>query len=131
MRDLHILKAPVSKYQRNERYAEAASVSFRAYVERFLLPELKRKSGVTYGIEEMNRESSLYRFGVMLSEDPSIFVVHTQDDFLLKADDLAWLSARLGPRLTVFPYGGHCGEINFPQFDQLVKQVFPAVSKFH
>jgi hypothetical protein len=50
-----------------------------------------------------------------LRANPNIRVIVNQNDFLLADEDLAWLHATFAPdRLTVFPQGGHLGNLSNP-----------------
>jgi hypothetical protein len=39
--------------------------------------------------------------------------MHNADDVILGAGDLGFLRQTFGDRLTVYPYGGHCGNLNY------------------
>ncbi|MOA58787.1 hypothetical protein D3C78_1832550 [compost metagenome] len=38
---------------------------------------------------------------------------HNRDDLILSPGDLGFLRRTFGERLTLFPYGGHCGNMNY------------------
>ena len=123
--DRGILKSEVSKHRRNARMAEAQTFSFRRYAELFIMPNLKTQNGVGRSLEALNSKSSLYQFGDYISSQPGLFVIHSQDDFILKPGDTEWLKEKFGARAAILPYGGHCGLLNFPQFTAAIKKVFP------
>ena len=56
---------------------------------------------------------SLYALKDYLSTSKKISVMHNADDVILGAGDLGFLRKTFGDRLTVYPYGGHCGNINY------------------
>ncbi|MNP85317.1 hypothetical protein D3C76_1850040 [compost metagenome] len=39
--------------------------------------------------------------------------MHNADDLILGPGDLGFLRRTLGDRLTVYPHGGHCGNLNY------------------
>jgi hypothetical protein len=122
--DLKILKSPVTRYRRNARYDEARQFSFNEYMSRFLYPQIKKQKTADYNIEAMNRESSFYQFGDYVQNHKGLYIVHTADDFILKPGDIRWIQDKFGSRATIFPYGGHCGAMNFPAFANYLKKVF-------
>jgi predicted alpha/beta-fold hydrolase len=124
VRDLGILKSPVSRTHRNARYDEARSFSFNDYLKLFVFVDIKKTKSPTYSLEDMNAEASIYQFAGVIKNNPNIFVIHSKDDFLLKAGDLQWLQTQFGPRATLFPYGGHMGSLNFSEFADRLKTIF-------
>jgi len=56
---------------------------------------------------------SLYALQDYLKNSPKIAVMHNADDIILGPGDLGFLRKTFGNRLTVYPYGGHCGNINY------------------
>ena len=50
-----------------------------------------------------------------LRSNTQIRVIVNQNDFLLTANDLAWLRNTFSPeQLTIFPQGGHLGNLSHP-----------------
>lgn len=56
---------------------------------------------------------SLYALKDYLHDSPKIAVMHNADDVILGPGDLGFLRKTFGGRLTVYPYGGHCGNLNY------------------
>ncbi|MDU8479127.1 serine/threonine protein kinase [Pseudomonas syringae pv. actinidiae] len=56
---------------------------------------------------------SLYALKDYLHSNTKIAVMHNADDVILGAGDLGFLRKTFGDRLTVYPYGGHCGNLNY------------------
>jgi len=56
---------------------------------------------------------SLYSLKDYLHNSPKIAVMHNADDVILGPGDLGFLRKTFGDRLTVYPYGGHCGNLNY------------------
>jgi pimeloyl-ACP methyl ester carboxylesterase len=122
--DLGILKLPVTRHQRNARYDEARGFSFGQYLNQFVYPNVLKVRGAAYNMDKMNRDSSLYQFADTIKNNDHIYVIHSNDDFLLKSGDVAWLKSNFGKRATIFPYGGHCGSMNFPEFATQMETIF-------
>jgi len=56
---------------------------------------------------------SLYALKDYLHDSPKIAVMHNADDIILGPGDLGFLRKTFGDRLTVYPHGGHCGNLNY------------------
>ena len=56
---------------------------------------------------------SLYALKDYLHDSPKIAVMHNADDVILGPGDLGFLRRTFGDRLTVYPLGGHCGNLNY------------------
>lgn len=124
VRDLKVLKSPVSRHRRNQRYDESRSYSFNQYLTQFVFPQVKKSKPEGYTAWDLNDESNMYQFADHIRTRQNIFLIHSEDDFILKAKDLAWLRDTFGPRALIFPFGGHCGAMNFPQFGDALKGIF-------
>lgn len=122
--DLHILKSPISRYLRNERFEEARGISFNQYLKLFLFPQVVKLKKPGFTPADLNEEVSFYQFGPYIHDHGDIFLIHSSDDFLLKSGDVSWLQDTFKERALIFPAGGHCGAMNFPEFKTQVKKVF-------
>ncbi|RJG09991.1 serine/threonine protein kinase [Pseudomonas cavernicola] len=56
---------------------------------------------------------SLYALKDYLKTSSKIAVMTNADDLILGPGDLGFLRRTMGERLTVYPYGGHCGNLNY------------------
>ena len=65
--------------------------------------------------EQLFAAADLYSQEAGLREDERIFVFTNKDDFILQPSDLAWLEDVFAGRITVFPGGGHLGNMFMPQ----------------
>lgn len=94
-------------------YMDAAvGVTFEDYVEEYLLPFLVFKD------PSMTRERaiaacSLESIAAYLRKSSHIKVMTNRDDLILTREDLSFLGATFGPRLKVYPVGGHCGNLRY------------------
>ena len=63
-------------------------------------------------LTQLVNQVSLYKLDY-LHDSPKIAVMHNADDVILGPGDLGFLRRTFGERLTVYPYGGHCGNLNY------------------
>ncbi|MDX9730486.1 MAG: hypothetical protein RBT63_01830 [Bdellovibrionales bacterium] len=124
VRDLGILKKKVTRFQRNDRMAEAKAFSFLRYVDLFILPTLKLDRKFEWDRQDLNHATSLYQFEDYLRTEKDVFVLHAKDDFILNSNDAAWIQDVFGDRAQVLPFGGHGGTMVLPQFTSYLKEIF-------
>jgi len=90
----------------------AVGVSFEDYVREYLLPFLQfHDPAITP--EKAVAACSLEAIGPFLRGAGGIAVMTNADDPILTPENFAFLERTFGPRLTVFPAGGHCGNLRF------------------
>ena len=97
-------------------YAEESfEISFRAYMEEFLLPYLQH---LQPGLDRytMMRQCSLYDIRSYLKETDKIVLIGNRNDVILNEHDLAFIDSVFGDRARMFPTGGHCGNMMFSPF---------------
>ena len=71
--------------------------------------------------ETMEKADDLRTYDAGLRANPDIRIIDNQNDFLLTDEDLAWLHATFGPDvLTVFPQGGHLGNLINPTVQKTI-----------
>lgn len=103
----------IEKNESLSPYLDAAvGVSFEDYVDEYLLPFL------AFNDPAMTREravaaSSLESIAPFLRESTSIAVMTNADDPILTPDNLDFLKRTFNGRLTLYPAGGHCGNIRY------------------
>lgn len=108
-----VLQTPFSKWRREPTYAEILDFSYRDYVTRFLFPHFRTKGIST---ADFKHHGTLRHFGPALGRSRKAAVITNRNDFLLAPGDLPWLRSTLGPsNVTVFPDGGHLGNLASPQ----------------
>jgi hypothetical protein len=93
----------------------SSSSSFQNYLQTVVLPTLSSKSGVAPTVEAVAEQESLTSLASFLQQSNSVFMMHNQDDFLLQDSDLQFLTTTFGSRLTLYPYGGHIGNLWYSQ----------------
>jgi hypothetical protein len=64
-------------------------------------------------ISQLIDQVSLYALSDYLKNSSKIAVMHNADDIILGPGDIGFLRNTFGDRLTLYPYGGHCGNLNY------------------
>lgn len=104
-----VLQTPISNWRREPVYNEILKYSLGDYFEKFAVPYYKQK-GITR--DQLVREVNLKTQSSKLHAQSKVRVIVNENDFLLRPQDITWLrSIFTNSRLTVFPDGGHLGNI--------------------
>jgi len=71
----------------------------------------------------------LRTYDTALRANPNVRVIVNQNDFLLEDEDLAWLHATFTPeQLTVFPQGGHLGNLFNPSVQKSIMRALDGLT---
>ena len=71
--------------------------------------------------ETLEKGGDLRTYEEGLRANPAVRIIANENDFLLTAEDLAWLRATFpAERLKLFPQGGHLGNLSNPTVQQAV-----------
>ena len=103
----------VEKNESLSPYLDAAvGVSFEDYVDEYLLPFL------AFSDPAMTRDravaaSSLESIAPFLRRAQNIAVMTNVDDIILTPSDFGFLESTFAGRLTLYPAGGHCGNLRY------------------
>ncbi|WDE98707.1 VacJ family lipoprotein [Lentisphaera profundi] len=89
-------------------YKALGQYSWEEYYKMFVMPKLK-ETGLTE--EQIAKDVSLRSVSKALKENDKIRVFTNQNDFLNEEGSIAWMKSTFGDRLTVFPDGGHLGNL--------------------
>ncbi|WP_372873867.1 serine/threonine protein kinase [Pseudomonas sp.] len=93
-------------------FRRALQCNFNCYITEQLIPMWRaRLNGGS--VTQMVDQISLYAVEDYLKDSSKIAVMHNADDLILGPGDLGFLRRTLGERLTVYPFGGHCGNLNY------------------
>jgi hypothetical protein len=65
--------------------------------------------------EDIINKVSLYAIEDYLRNNQSVGVMTNNDDIILGPGDIEYLQEVLGDRATIYPYGGHCGNMEYAQ----------------
>jgi pimeloyl-ACP methyl ester carboxylesterase len=118
IRDEHILRTPANQANLGKREVEADRYGFEDYLAKFVGPQLGAM-GLT---PATLKNETLYGLKDFLSTHREVEVFHNADDFLLRPQDIAYLQETLGNRLTLFPHGGHMGNVWYPANQKMLAQ---------
>ena len=119
-KNLGILQTPLSPWRREEAYREIMDCSFADYSDKFAAPYFKSQ-----GISEAQfiRELNLRTYQGKLRSQQKVRVIVNKNDFLLKPSDIKWLKSTIAPsHLTIFPDGGHLGNLASPATQQAISK---------
>jgi len=117
-----VLHHRIRNLRRNPLYQEILQYSYQDYFEKFAIPYYQARGMASptqasprRAAEALEKADDLRTYDAGLRANPDIRVIVNQNDFLLTDDDLAWLHATFAPeQLTVFPQGGHLGNLFNP-----------------
>ena len=90
----------------------ALRCDFDCYIAEQLMPMWRaRYDGGS--LNQLIEQSSLYALEDYLRGSDKIAVMHNADDLILGQGDIGFLRRTFGERLTLYPRGGHCGNLNY------------------
>jgi phospholipid-binding lipoprotein MlaA len=90
---------------------EVESNTLKRYMDELAIPYYVEKEGNDYTVPQLFAKADLYSQEAGLRDDPRIYVFTNKDDFILQKSDLPWLEKLFAGRITVFPGGGHLGNM--------------------
>ncbi|WP_163832077.1 serine/threonine protein kinase [Spartinivicinus ruber] len=97
-------------------FKQALLCNFACYLNKFVMPYVDKS------LAEVIKENSLEALQNYLAQSSHIYVMTNKDDFILSNQDIEFLIKIFGERLTLYPYGGHCGNLNYQKnVDDLLK----------
>jgi len=68
--------------------------------------------------------NSLREVKPLIEKNPAIFLMHNLDDILISPEDIVYLEKIFGDRAIIYPYGGHLGNLWYPDNKKHMLQVF-------
>ncbi len=93
-------------------FKRALQCDFDCYIVEQLVPYWRKKySGGS--LLQLIDQVSLYGLEDYLKSSPKVAVMHNADDLILGPGDIGFLRRTFGDRLTLYPRGGHCGNLNY------------------
>lgn len=93
-------------------FRRALQCDFDCYLTEQLIPMWRARTDGG-SVAQLIDQVSLYAVADYLKNSSKIAVMHNADDVILGPGDLGFLRRTLGERLTVYPLGGHCGNLNY------------------
>ena len=74
--------------------------------------------------KELIAQAGLPHIQDFLAASDHIAVVTNQDDLILGPGDLDFLTRTFGKKATVYPWGGHCGNLEFKENIEGMQEAF-------
>jgi pimeloyl-ACP methyl ester carboxylesterase len=123
-----VLQHLIRNFRRDPVYQEILQYSYQDYFERFVIPYYQTpghasptQASPRRAAEALETAGDLRTYDAGLRANPDIRVIVNQNDFLLADEDLVWLHATFAPeQLTVFPQGGHLGNLSNPAVQKAI-----------
>lgn len=120
---------PADMREARRRIEAANRVTFVDYAERMALPLWKQEAVQGRAdLEEFARRGSLAAILDRLRGNPRVHIGHNADDPLTARRSILTLKEALGDQVMVFPYGGHLGNLWYPDNKELVLRILGATS---
>ncbi len=90
----------------------AHRITFLQYFDELLYPYYKSKqSGLTR--QELLDRLSLRSIEDYLRNSDKIYVMHNADDLILQKGEIDFFTEVFGSRAKIYPFGGHCGNMDY------------------
>ncbi|HMD54622.1 MAG TPA: VacJ family lipoprotein, partial [Phycisphaerae bacterium] len=119
--NLGVLHHRIEKWRRNPLYQEILQYSYQDYFDKFATPYYQTNGVAAPAGAAIEKDGDLRTYETSLRANPDIRVIVNQNDFLLTDADLAWLHATFNTnQLTVFPQGGHLGNLSNPKVQKAI-----------
>ena len=116
-----VLQHPLSNWRRNPVYQEILNYSYQDYVDQFATPYYSAHGLNSPTAAALAQAGDLRTYETGLRANPDTRVIVNQNDILLTDEDLTWLHATFPPEeLTVFPQGGHLGNLSNPTVQKAI-----------
>jgi hypothetical protein len=126
MHDQNVLTAP--KDQARKRIQEAKNFTFTDYNEKIALPLWRRQAAEPQAdLDGFVKRGSLARILDRLRGNAKVRIMHNADDPLANRKSIEELREALGDQVTLYPYGGHLGNLWFPENKEYVLRQFRTV----
>ena len=105
----------LGRYARVTKYAKAFSrLSYLDYFKGIFLPHFQEQDP-SLTEAALIRRMSLNAIEDYLRTSPKLGLIHNEDDIILLPGEIDYLRDVFGSRGHIFPRGGHCGNMNYPE----------------
>ncbi len=122
LHDQKILSAP--KGQMRRRLQEAKNFTFTDYNEKVAVPLWRLHARESEAmLETFINRGSLARILDRLRGNPKVHITHNADDFLAEKKSIEELKEAVGDQMTLYPYGGHLGNLWYAENKALALKV--------
>ena len=124
IQDQNVLAAP--KDDMRKRLQEAKSLTLVDYYWKIAVPLWRKQLGdLQADPESLLQRSSLAPTMDRLRSNPKVHILHNLDDFLAEKKSIEALTEALGDQVTLYPYGGHLGNLWYPENKKTVLRLLP------
>jgi hypothetical protein len=114
-----------AKGDRRQRLQEAKSFTLVDYNWKVALPIWRRQLGQPQAdFHSLLQRSSLAVITDRLRRNPKVHIMHNLDDFLAERKSIDELKAELGDQMTLYPHGGHLGNLWYPENKKAILDFF-------
>ena len=128
--NLGILQHPIAKYHRQDVYTEILQYSYHDYLQKFVIPYYWSRGIDLSAPDALERASNLRTYEAGLKANPAVRLILNENDFLLPEADLQWLKTTLPPeQITIFPEGGHLGNLSNPEVQKAIVGALKGLSR--
>jgi hypothetical protein len=121
--DQGLLKAP--RGEGRKRLQEAKAFTLKDYEEKIAVPRRELQEAGANG-EGLNEGGSLRPILDRLRGNPRVHIMHNLDDILVERTAIEELKEIMGDQMTVYPYGGHLGNLWYAQNQEDILRFFRA-----
>jgi len=112
--DQQVLSA--AKDQPRRRLQEAKGLTLMDYGEKIGMPLWRRQTADPHtDLEDLSRRGSLAPILDRLRANPKVHIMHNADDVLADRASIEELKDAMGDRMTLYPTGGHLGNLWYRQ----------------
>jgi len=123
MHDQNVLRS--LKQDKRKRLEEAKGFTFTAYNEKIAVPLWQKQAGNSDADEEKFLQGgSLARILDRLRDNPKVHIMHNADDFMAERKSIEALKEALNDQVMLYPYGGHLGNIWYPENKEYALRYF-------
>jgi hypothetical protein len=123
MHDQKVLKA--LKHDKRKRLEEAKDFTFTDYNEKIAVPLWQKQTGNTdVDKENFIQGGSLARILARLRGNRKVQIMHNADDFMAEKKSIVALKEALGDQVKLYPYGGHLGNLWYPENKEYALRYF-------
>jgi len=121
--DQKVLRA--LKHDKRKRLEEAKKFTFTDYNEKIAVPLWQKQAGNTDADKEkFIQGGSLARILARLRGNPKVQIMHNADDFMAERKSIVALKEALGDQVMLYPYGGHLGNLWYPENKEYALRYF-------
>jgi hypothetical protein len=116
MTDAGYIKPANMTFTKNTDPGDLQKVAYRLgftdYFHAYFYPYIKQQQP-DISREELVEQMSLIEIEDYLRNSPKIEVMHNQDDIILEPGEIDFFPRVFGDRATIYPQGGHCGNMAY------------------